>query len=215
MSRTTRIDLEPLLGALADTSDDPTTERILDATLETLFALGLKRCTVEEIAERANLGRSTIYRRFEGRDELIHAVVARELRRLLSTITKSVDHLEGVTDKLVEGFIAGLESVEKSGFLQFVRSEPDLLVFLGDGSTDAISLVTSVMVNQLLASTTSEDVDLVKARHVAELVFRLAVSFVSLPASTFPLDDRDAARAALFALFDPLVEATLCKAPAP
>lgn len=214
MSRTTRIDLEPLLGALADSSDDPTTERILDATLETLFAVGLKRCTVEEIAERANLGRSTIYRRFEGRDDLIHAVVARELRRMLEAIANSVDHLESVTDKLVDGFLTGLRSAERTGFLRFVRSEPDLLVFLGEESTAAVTLVTSVMVTQLLAASDPAQVDQETARHVAEVVFRLAVSFVSLPGSTLPLDDPEQARRALHKLFDPLVEATSCKPPA-
>lgn len=208
MTRTTRIDLQPLLGALAEAGTaDPTTDRILDATLATLLAGGLRRCTVEEVAERANIGRSTIYRRFGGRDELIHAVVARELHRVLDAIARSVDHLDDVTDKLTEGFLAGLAAAEGSDFLAFLRSEPDLLAFLIEDSYPAIQLVTGLMVDQLLRSTEASSVDTTGARHVAEVVFRLAVSFVSMPGTTLPLADGDAARKALHSIFDPLVEA--------
>ena len=72
MRRAPKLDLVPLLGALADPSVDDTTDRILDAAAEVLASGGLRRCTVEEIAERGHIGRTTIYRRFDGRDEIVY-----------------------------------------------------------------------------------------------------------------------------------------------
>ncbi|MEI2639181.1 MAG: TetR/AcrR family transcriptional regulator [Microthrixaceae bacterium] len=217
MSRTTRIDLEPLLGALTSPEHDENGDRILDATLESLVDLGLRRCTVEEVAERANIGRSTIYRRFDDRDGLIHAVVARELRRVLDAVNSSVADVDGVADRLVEGFLAGLDVARESDFLRFIRSEPDLTIFLLKDSYPAIDLVTGVLVGLLVEATGSGlngppggTVDPEKARHAAEIVFRLAISFVLVPTSTLPLDDRDAARKALHTIFDPLLEAATC-----
>lgn len=210
MARTTQIELTSLIEALAGTDEtDDASERILDATLATLVAVGMRRCTVEEIAERAQIGRSTIYRRFDGRDELIHAVVARELRRFVDTLGRSVDHLDDVTDRVVEGFLTGLEIANTSDFLRFLRSEPDLMVFLMRNAYPATEAVTTLMIGELLRSTKDPaSVDIGMARHVAEVVFRLAVSFVSVPGTTLPLDDREAARAALYSIFHPLLEAT-------
>lgn len=209
MSRTTRLDLEPLLGALAGSADDPTTDRILDAALASLVAGGLRRCTVEEIAERAGVGRSTIYRRFEGREDIIHAVVARELRRVLDAVTRSISHLEGVQERLVEGFLAGLAAAEGSDFLRFVRSEPELMMFLVEDSYPAIELVTEVMVAQLLQSADEPATDLALARNVAEVIFRLAISFVLIPGSTFPFSDPKQARQSLHSILGPLLATTI------
>lgn len=206
MRRAPRLDLIPLLGALAERTDDETADAILDATVTVLVSGGLRRCTVEEIAERANLGRSTIYRRFDGRDEIIYAVIARELHRLLDDVSDTVEDLDPVEDKLVEGFIAGLKSAEASPLLQLVRSEPDLLLFLVDDAAPAIELVTTNLLSQLVKATGSANIDVDLARHGAEILFRLAVSFVLMPSSTIPLNDDGASRAILHSLFDPLLE---------
>jgi AcrR family transcriptional regulator len=86
---------------MADEPADEITTRILDAATRVLETSGLRRCTVEEIAERGNVGRTTIYRRFDGRDDIVHAVLARELRTFLLGVAESVGHLERLEDKLV------------------------------------------------------------------------------------------------------------------
>ena len=70
MKRTLDVDLGELLRTLASDPDGPedeTTRRILDAADELFRQHGVRRCTVDEIAERSGLGRTTVYRRFEGR----------------------------------------------------------------------------------------------------------------------------------------------------
>jgi AcrR family transcriptional regulator len=207
MRRAPKLDLAPLLGALADPSADETTNRILDAAADVLVTGGLRRCTVEEIAERGQIGRTTIYRRFDGRDEIVHAALARELRRLFDAVATSVAHLDRLEDQVVEGFLAALTTARGSTIVPLLRTEPDLLMFLVSDAGPALELVTGLMVAQLLAtSPIAPAIDPEAARHGAEVVFRLAVSFLLMPDSTLPLDDPAAARRTLHGLFDPLLD---------
>lgn len=229
MRRVPKLDLVPLLGALADPSLDDTTDRILDAAAEVLASGGLRRCTVEEIAERGHIGRTTIYRRFDGRDEIVHAVLARELRSFFDAVARSVEHLDRIEDQVVEGFITALDAARDSPMLPLLRSEPDLLLFLVTDAGPILDMVTGLMVQQLrrlaagsgigsgigsdtnadTPNDTPADIDAQQARHGAEVVFRLTVSFVLMPETTLPLDDPVAGRAALHALFDPLLREVL------
>lgn len=52
-------------------------ERILDAAQQLIDQHGLAGATMEAIAERAGVGKPTIYRRFANRDEVVMAVNAR------------------------------------------------------------------------------------------------------------------------------------------
>jgi AcrR family transcriptional regulator len=70
---------------------DSVTERILDAALGQFEDFGLRRSTMEDIARRCGMSRITIYRRFPKKENLIEAVVLRELKDFL-------DRLEQVGD---------------------------------------------------------------------------------------------------------------------
>ena len=49
---------------------------ILAATRELIAELGLRGFRIEEVAERAEVGKAAIYRRYRSKDELVHAAVA-------------------------------------------------------------------------------------------------------------------------------------------
>jgi len=209
--RAPNLDLAPLLGAMADEPADEITTRILDAAASVLETSGLRRCTVEEIAERGNVGRTTIYRRFDGRDEIVHAVLARELRTFLLGVAESVAHLDRLEDKLVEGFLRGVRTAEDTLLVPLMRREPDLLMFVVGDAAPIMQLVTGLLVAELRRHTGVADED--RARHGAEILFRLAVSFVLMPSSTLPLADEAAARTALHQLFDPFLASALGTGP--
>lgn len=208
MRRAPEIRLEPLVGAVAaagrdDRTSDEVTDTILDAALAVLADGGLRRCTVEEIAAQGRLGRTTIYRRFDGRDAVIHAALAREVARTFAAVAEAVAPLDRFEDRVVEGFLAGLRAARGSVLTGLVRREPELLRLV---TVDAGPLV-------LMASELLLDVDermngrrrTDASRHTAEVLVRLATSLVIAPESSLPLDDEDAARRALHALLDPLL----------
>lgn len=54
-------------------------DRILDAAAELLLRVGYKRVTVEDVAERAGIGKGTVYLHWANREELFMAAFQREL----------------------------------------------------------------------------------------------------------------------------------------
>ena len=94
MPRAVAIDIDGVLhAAIAAPSGpedaDDATERILDAAAELFATHGIQRCSVEEIARHSGVGRTTVYRRFENRNQIVQAVLARECRRFFSSFIAS------------------------------------------------------------------------------------------------------------------------------
>ena len=57
---------------------DPATTAILDAAVVEFEQHGFRRVALDDVARRAGVSRTTIYRRFANRDDLVAAVVERE-----------------------------------------------------------------------------------------------------------------------------------------
>lgn len=58
-----------------------TRERLLDAGLELFIKVGIDATSLEEVAETAGYSRGAFYSNFEGKDELVSGVLAREIDR--------------------------------------------------------------------------------------------------------------------------------------
>ena len=65
---------------------DPSTEAILDAALVEFDQHGIRRVALDDVARRAGVSRTTIYRRFANKDELVSAVMDGENTRLFAGI---------------------------------------------------------------------------------------------------------------------------------
>ena len=203
--RAPEIHLAPLVGALAEgESDDDVSEAILDAAADVLATGGLRGCTVEEVASRGRVGRTTIYRRFDGRDALVHAVLAREVRRAFAEVSAAVAHLDRPEDRLVEGILAALDGARRSPLVDLVRTEPELLRLVTVDAGPLIDVAVSFLVEEGERSHGRMPTD--RDRHTAEMLVRFGVSLLITPQGTLPLDDPAATRAALHALLDPLLQ---------
>ena len=65
-------------------------ERILDTAAELLLRWGYKRVTIDDVAERADVGKGTIYLHWKSREELFQAVLQRELVAALDELLDTV-----------------------------------------------------------------------------------------------------------------------------
>src|SRR4051812_23999967 len=92
------------LALAEEAAADATQTRILDAALHEFAARGIRETTVDDIAERAGMGRVTVFRRFGSKERLADLVYARELRRFLASITKLFTTVEDPGERVVETF---------------------------------------------------------------------------------------------------------------
>ncbi|EOD70322.1 TetR/AcrR family transcriptional regulator [Amycolatopsis vancoresmycina] len=65
-------------------------ERILDAAADLLLRAGYRRTTIEDVAERAVVGKGTVYLHWKNREELFLAVLLRESVRALEDLVAAL-----------------------------------------------------------------------------------------------------------------------------
>ena len=83
---------------------DPSTEAILDAAVVEFEQHGFRRVALDDVARRAKISRTTIYRRFGNKDDLIAAVVERENVSLFADIAAELKQAGPQTNYYVEAF---------------------------------------------------------------------------------------------------------------
>jgi len=69
---------------------------------------GFRRVALDDVARRAKVSRTTIYRRFAGRDELVTAVIDRENEALFVEIAEQIKAVGPQANFYVEAFTAAI-----------------------------------------------------------------------------------------------------------
>ncbi len=187
----THVDALAVLTALAtqpvDTGADDVDRRILDAAGRLLVDVGLEDLEVDQVAELAGVGRSTIYRRFDGRNALLAATVAHEARRLLAALADAVAGIDDPEEQLVVAFSTGLRVARATGLAERVRDEPLLLRLITVDGGPVLAAASSQLAGY--ARALDPTVDERESQATAELLVRLAISLVLTPQTALDLDD--------------------------
>jgi AcrR family transcriptional regulator len=184
---------ELLDRVLAEPEPDAVAESIVDAALAEFLAYGLRRTNVDVVAKRAGVSRATLYRRFDGKDALVAAVLVRESRRFFASIAAAVADLKTPADRLVEGFVVGVRHAREDRLLnRLLSSDPEaLLPHLTTNGGLVVAAARDFLVRQGGGTLGGERTP----AGVAEVFVRLAISFTLMPDSAIPLQTDDAVRA--------------------
>ncbi len=189
------------LGAPSD-ADDALTEHVLDATEGLLRSLGLRRWSIEDVADRAGVGRTSVYRRFGNRDELVHAVLARELRQTFASIARAASAATTLEDKAVAAVRAALEALNGSVVDGLLRTDAQTFVpFLTTDAGPLLRIARETIAAQVAAAGGQP------ADELAEAAARIGLSFVLTRDTVLPLDDPAALDAAVRRMVVPLLAA--------
>jgi len=181
------------------------TARLLDAALAEFTTYGLRRTSMENVAERAGLARSTLYRRFSNKQELVRAVALRQVRELLVYLVRQVEQLPTIEERLVEAFVAGVQRSRADGLLtRLLKSEPEtVLPYFTTHAEVGLGLGRAFLAEQLRRSPgprIAADPDA-----AAEVIFRLTTSIMLSPKGHIPLDTDEDLRAFARAYLVPLL----------
>lgn len=184
--------LRRALDSTAEPPDDESSERILDAALELSAASGIRHLTMDEVADRAGVGRMTVYRRFGGRQRLVEALAVREARRCLAELDSTVDPGAPIADQIAQGLLASLRLIREHPLLaRLSRLEPAaaLAALTGEGAA-VFAMGRAFVAARLREAQEAGTVDSrIEAEAAAEILVRLGFSFLLIPQSALPLDD--------------------------
>jgi AcrR family transcriptional regulator len=110
---------------------DASAEGILDAALVEFDRYGIRKVTLEDVARQAGVSRTTIYRRFASRDELIAAVMDRENARLFADIADELNEARPQSNYYVEAFTSAILRSRRHRVLnRMITDEPALTLEL-------------------------------------------------------------------------------------
>jgi AcrR family transcriptional regulator len=191
-----------------ETADDAMGERILDAALALGAASGLRHLTMDDVAQRAGVGRMTVYRRFGTRAALVEALAVREARRCLAEIAAALDNRDArVDDRLAAGFVAMLKVIRENPLLaRLARVEPEaLLSELTYNGSAVFHLVREYLVTFIREGQAAGDLVPGDPAPLAEILLRLGASFVLMPDSVIALEDDEATREVVRTLVAPVL----------
>lgn len=199
------LELAPIVAAAGrPLEDDGAALVVLDAAADHLRRFGLGRWSVDDVADAAGVGRTSVYRWFGSRDELVHAVLARELRETLAAATGAAASVDTFEDKAVEAALVCLRALDGSVVDHLLRNDPAaVLPLLTTGAGPLVELARSALAPSLLAAGIA--VEPLQAAVLAEALARLGLSFVLTRGTVAPVDRPDELRLAVAGLLRPLL----------
>jgi AcrR family transcriptional regulator len=198
------IALEPIVVGVGQSYDDDLAVVVLDTAADHLRRYGLARWSIDDVAAAAGVGRTSVYRWFGSRDELVHAVLARELRTTLLAVGAATAAVDRFEDKVVEAALVCFAALDGSVVDHLLRNDPGaVLPLLTTGASPLIALARVALTPQLIAHGVAADP--AQAAIIAESLARLGLSFVLTRDTVIPVDDPAALRTAVEGLIHPLL----------
>jgi len=193
---------------------DPSTEAILDAAVVEFERHGLRRVALEDVARRAGVSRTTIYRRFAGKDELIAAVVERENVSLFADIAAELKQAGPQTNYYVEAFTLSILRFRRHRVLnQMMTDEPALVLELAGRHYGAAIDRMADALREIFPGGFAERIGEPAVNELADTILRYAAMALLLPGAR-PLHTADDIRAFATQHFLPSLPAALRAVPA-
>jgi AcrR family transcriptional regulator len=193
---------------------DTTTEAILDAAVVEFEQHGFRRVALDDVARRAGVSRTTIYRRFSNKDELIAAVIERENVALFAEIADELKHAGPQSNYYVEAFTHAILKFRRHRVLnRMMRDEPALVIELAGRHYSAAIIRMAEALRVIFPAGFAERIGEQAVNELADTILRYAAMVLLLP-SAQPLESADEIRAFATQHFLPSLPAALRAVPA-
>jgi TetR/AcrR family transcriptional regulator len=166
---------------------------ILEAARGVFEQYGARRANIEDVARAAGISRSTLYRAYPSKEALLEAVLVSEFDAFLTELDRVAADLPP-QEAVVECFARGMALTREIPLLaRLAQTEPELAIAAGAASHSSMVLHSAERVAATLrrAGATMPDDEL---RTVAELMLRVAWTFLLNPQGTLDVTDHGKVR---------------------
>ena len=179
---------------------------IVDAARSCYLASGIAATGMQEVADRAGVARSTVYRYFPARDDLLVATIMGEMEQLNVVLRKRLAKYPDPADQVVEGMVAAIKEVPRRPLLRAVfASDDDSRARRAIWNSDVIVRFGEELMDHVITPARDAGLlqDAVRPEVLVEWVYRLLLSFLTLPSNWIRTDAE--LRATLRALLVPVL----------
>lgn len=189
-------DLSALAGVLAAAGDQPTTaarERMLDAARAEFIEHGIARTSVATIAQRAGVSRPTLYRQRGDKDQIVAAVVQRDVIDFFTRAQAAVSSIGSVEERVVEAVVLGLRESREHPLVRALQtfeteSFTKRLVDLNSATYRAMIAMIAVMY-------ADDEYRAPALERALDIALRVLATLLIAPSPYVPTDTDDNARA--------------------
>ncbi|AHH19576.1 putative transcriptional regulator, TetR family [Nocardia nova SH22a] len=187
---------------------DQLEESILDAALERILQVGIRRASLDDIARRAGVNRVTIYRRFRVKENLVDTVLQREISRVLAEIGRIMRSEPEIDTRIEEALLFIVQQTRTHPLVtQLLDVAPDEAVeFFTVRGEELVSQGIRYIQGVLLHSQQEGMFEKYDVAPVAELLARFAHSLLLTPVGGTNFADDDLARGYVRTALVPLVK---------
>jgi AcrR family transcriptional regulator len=193
---------------------DPSTEAILDAAVVEFEQHGFRRVALDDVARRARVSRTTIYRRFSNKDELVAAVIERENVRLFADIAIELKNAGPQANYYVEAFTLSITKFRRHRVLdKMITAEPGLVIELAATHYRAAIERMAEALRIIFPTGLAERIGEQAVTELADTILRYAAMVLLLP-SAQPVETADDIRAFATQHFLPSLPVALRAVPA-
>src|SRR6201986_3646319 len=162
--------------------DDAATQAILDAAGVGFEQHGLRRVALDDGARRARVSRTTIYRRFAGRDELVAAVLDRENAVLFADIADELKSRRPQSNYYVEAFTLSIVRFRQHRVLtRMLADEPGLMLELAHQHWGAAVERMAEALRVIFPDGFAEQIGADAVDELADTILRYAAMVLVLP----------------------------------
>lgn len=171
------------------------TEHILDAAVVEFEQRGFRRVALDDVARRAGVSRTTIYRRFANKDELVGAVIERENVKLFAEIAAELKGAAPQSNYYVEAFTSAILRFRRHRVLhQMITDQPGLVLELASRHHRAAIERVGEALRVIFPPGFAERVGADTVDELADCILRYAAMALLLPGAQ-PLRTADDIRA--------------------
>jgi AcrR family transcriptional regulator len=168
-------------------------DQVLDAALTCIARVGLAKTTLDDVAREAGCARATVYRLFQGKQQLLAAIVERETSRLGAELVGVGSAAPTLSDAAVAVITTAARALQSHAALVFVASYEleQLLPYLAFERESAVLGAAAALV----APAFVPFLPVAQATRLGEWIARITLSYLCSPSEYVDVLDTAQVRA--------------------
>jgi AcrR family transcriptional regulator len=185
---------------------DPVSNRILAAAAELVGRQGDQQTTMTAIAQKAGVGRATVFRRFGSKQEILDRALMRELRTLALALQESAANAETPAAALIECFVLSMRAMQRRPLLRrLAKLEPEKLIAFTRLRRPPVLALWRSMYTSILETFDMPEVDPLERSALADMLIHLTLGYSVVPESSIDLNDDEKLRRVAASVITPIL----------
>lgn len=158
-------------------------EKLIAAARSCYKKLGVTNTKVEDVARQAKVSRSTVYRYFKNRDEILTGVVIHDALQISRMMMEQLGHIDCFGEFITEAILLSLREAPKSPAYQLlIAAETKTINRLCISSQEFAAMITDLLIrNYERAQANGELRDGIQLPHLVEWLARVLMSYLTTP----------------------------------